>query len=238
MNTERIDFISSYCDRWCERCGFTARCSTFACRAAISMCGDAAAGIELAVGSPHPVEETPGEPIGGDWLDDLMNVQPSAEDIAEFERHETARRVRLERVPVNAMARACRRRAMSWLKQHHDCAAAAADPVVREAREIVAWDVYFISAKLHRALDGRDRAQHGEDGCDDHPVQNDWNGSAKVALISLERSELAWRLIADATTDSDASALGDALAKLRRIVLDEFPAAMAFVRPGFDEPWR
>ena len=47
MNTDRIDFISAYCDRWCERCAFTDRCSTFACSAAIAMCGDDAAGIEL-----------------------------------------------------------------------------------------------------------------------------------------------------------------------------------------------
>ena len=34
------------------------------------------------------------------------------------------------------------------------------------------------------ALDGRDRFQRDEAECDGNPVQNDWNGSAKVALIS------------------------------------------------------
>src|SRR6476660_6512605 len=37
---ERIDFISSYCDRWCERCAYTSRCSTYACQVAVAMCGD------------------------------------------------------------------------------------------------------------------------------------------------------------------------------------------------------
>lgn len=69
-------------------------------------------------------------------------------------------------------------------------------------------------------------------------MQNDWNGSAKVALISLERTEVAWRIIGDATGDGEASALADVVATFRRIVLDEFPKAMSFIRPGFDEPWR
>ena len=36
MNVDRIDFISSYCDRRCERCAFTSRCSLFAVQKAIA----------------------------------------------------------------------------------------------------------------------------------------------------------------------------------------------------------
>jgi hypothetical protein len=41
MSDDRIDFISSYCDRWCDRCAYTERCSAYACHIAIEMCGDA-----------------------------------------------------------------------------------------------------------------------------------------------------------------------------------------------------
>ena len=95
----------------------------------------------------------------------------------------------------------------------------------------------MISAKLHRALDGRDRHTHHPEG-DDDPLQNDWNGSAKVALLSLERSEIAWRAIAQPTSDPVAVLLADAARDLHRLTLEEFPRAMSFVRPGFDEPWR
>src|SRR5207245_8116664 len=60
---------------------------------------------------------------------------------------------------------------------------------VREAFEVVAWDAPLVGAKLHRALAARDRSQHDPGEWDEHPVQNDSNGSAKVALISLERSD-------------------------------------------------
>ncbi|PYQ75823.1 MAG: hypothetical protein DMG01_18065 [Acidobacteria bacterium] len=73
---------------------------------------------------------------------------------------------------------------------------------------------------------------------DDDPVQNDWNGSAKIALISLERSEAAWRVIAQATSHEEAGSLADAARDLRRLTLEKFPRAMSFIRPGFDEPWR
>jgi hypothetical protein len=61
----------------------------------------------------------------------------------------------------------------------------------------------------------------------------------KVALISIDRSEIAWRLIADATGgDADALFFADSLQDLQRLVRAEFPRADEFVRRGFDEPGR
>jgi hypothetical protein len=238
MDTDRIDFISAYCDRWCERCAFTDRCSAFACRIAQGMCGDLADAIELAVGAPHPVEGTPRETAGANLLAECPNFELSDEELAEFRREEEARDARLDAALTTRMATTYMLGAMAWLTENRDGLVTRADPIVREAVEIVGWDAYLIGAKLHRALDGRDCSQNGEDGCDDHPVQTDWNGSAKVALISLERSEAAWRVIVEATEDGTASALADAVGNLRRVVLDEFPQAMSFIRPGFDEPRR
>ena len=76
MDAERIDFISAYCDRWCERCAFTARCSAYACHIAVDMCGDFAEGLELAVGRPRPEPGDPEEPDARDWLADFDNAPP------------------------------------------------------------------------------------------------------------------------------------------------------------------
>jgi hypothetical protein len=108
---------------------------------------------------------------------------------------------------------------------------------VKEAFEIAAWDAHFIAAKLARALQGRLEFAAGDAFIDD-PIQNDWNGSAKVALISIERSAHAWRTLADATGEDTPSALAGQLVDLRRLVEAEFPAVRQFVRPGFDEPGR
>lgn len=140
-------------------------------------------------------------------------------------------------MPLKADANAWMMRAFRWLEQHHDRVAASPDPIVREALAVASWDACLIAVKLLRALDGRDRARYDE-AVDDHPVQNDWNGSAKVALISIERSVPAWQLIGHAYGDDGARAIAEELVRLRRAALGEFPDAMAFVRPGFDEPWR
>lgn len=234
-NSERIDFISSYCDRWCERCAFTDRCSSFACDVAIGMCGDVAAGIELAIGIPEPVEGTRPETAGERML--ASYVEPSPEELAAIGREEAARHARLERHSLARMSKKYGTDALIWLDVHRESLAAQADPVIQEALDIVGWDTLLIGAKVRRALDGRDRNEHDEEGDDDHPVQNDWNGSAKVGIISLERSEAAWRVVAAATGAGGASVLADAAGHLRRAVLDEFPNALSFIRPGFDEPW-
>jgi hypothetical protein len=57
-------------------------------------------------------------------------------------------------------------------------------------------------------------------------------------LISIERSEAAWRIIAQATGDETAALLDRELRDLGREVEAAFPNAWSFIRPGFDEPGR
>jgi hypothetical protein len=234
MQSERIDLISAYCDRWCERCAFTDRCSAFACNAAIAMCGDTAEGIELAVGRPRLPEQPSNAADGDRFLEDYCNQMPSDEEMAEFRRLEDARQARVKASSVAQMARTFTGGAMEWIDRHR-AVNEHADAIVRDAFQIACWDACFISVRLCRALSGRDRRVHGEEDADDHPVQNDWNGSAKVALISIARSSGAWRALGDALDDESATALGDDLGQLHGSVLKEFPRATEFRRPGFDD---
>ena len=56
-----------------------------------------------------------------------------------------------------------------------------------DAVNIVRHDCLLIFVKLHRAIDGREEDER--EGWDDDPVQNDHNGSAKLALTCIDRSE-------------------------------------------------
>jgi hypothetical protein len=236
MSTDRVDFISAYCDRWCERCAFTSRCSACAVDRATGMCGDLAQGIEPAVGAPPPAGPEPAERLA--WIEDLANVRLSAEEEPDLDRQERARQhTRVSAAPIFRRAWAYTMLSHRWVDHHSERLRASRDPLVVEALAVVSHDAALVVAKLQRALDGRDRHTHNPDG-DDHPVQNDWNGSAKIALISLERSEAGWRAIAHATSDPVAFMLADGARDLHRLTFEEFPHAMSFVRPGFDEPWR
>jgi catechol 2,3-dioxygenase-like lactoylglutathione lyase family enzyme len=61
------------------------------------------------------------------------------------------------------------------------------------------------------------------------------NGSAKVALLSMDRSIAAWTTIAVTTADPDATAIAHRRQALLLDVERTFPHARQFVRPGFDE---
>jgi len=104
---------------------------------------------------------------------------------------------------------------------------------VREAIRVLRSDSHLIHVKIMRPLTGRDENPKGSHW-GDSPVQNDWNGSAKVALISIERSKAAWRVPAAEAGDEAAAVLAETLAILRRGMNTDFPHALQFRRPGFD----
>jgi hypothetical protein len=123
-------------------------------------------------------------------------------------------------------------------------------PVLNEAMATEAvHDVYSLSltiaAKTHRAVSSFEFNKDEETELD--PVQNDANGSAKVVLLSVEQSTAAWNSIAQAGVVDPGLVkyLVEDLAVLQKEVREQFPFAMAFVRPGFDEeipgvvrPWK
>jgi hypothetical protein len=236
MTHDRIDFISEYCDRWCERCAYTLRCSTFAVSVATAMYDDVSEGLELAVGMPQPVDGEEHD-LESTVETDLVDFVATAEEVADTMRVEEARRERIEGTAIMTTARRLGEISHPWFTRRFDSLRAVADPLIAEALEIATRDSLFIAAKLHRALSGRARAEEEGSG-DGHRIQNDWNGSAKVALISLERSEAAWLLLAQATLEDVPARAAECVAELRQLVLADFSQAMSFTRPGFDGPGR
>ncbi|PYS64049.1 MAG: hypothetical protein DMF76_05700 [Acidobacteria bacterium] len=81
-----------------------------------------------------------------------------------------------------------------------------------------------------------------DDDFDDKSVMlraacHDSDGSAKIALIAIDRSLSAWRLMQNALpekTESTVPMLIE-LEQLRRAIERIFPRARDFIRPGFDE---
>jgi hypothetical protein len=234
MTGNYIDFISAYCDRWCERCPFTSRCSLFAVEAATAMCGDFAEGLELAIGMPRPEPGEPEEEAMSDDDFDFANQEMTAEEVAESIRQEEARDRRVGASPIATLSMTYGLVVHGWLSDHGD-PQHTNDPVLSEAFEIVAHDSGLIAAKLARALHGHDRRIYDHDDVEHSRVQNDWNGSAKMALILIGRSETAWRAIATATRSQIAVSFADQLSDLQDLVEEKFPDAWRFIRPGFDE---
>ena len=90
--------------------------------------------------------------------------------------------------------------------------------------------------KSIRALSSRsDEVEEMDAQLADYPKDSD--GSAKVALVGIDRSISAWRLMQLAVPERSESIvpLILQLERLRKRVEKEFPNARAFIRPGFDE---
>jgi hypothetical protein len=196
------------------------------------MCGDAEEGIELAVGRPRSPEGSGCERERA--VPDLGNQMPTDEEMAESSRLEAGRRKRIEATRLSRMTWTFTRLSHEWIRRREQLDRYT-DLIVREAFQIVCWDSSLITVKLHRAIDGRDRFERNEEEAGDGRIQNDWNGSAKVAILSIQRSQDAWTALGSALGDAAAASLADALSDLHRAVIDRFPDAMKFVRPGFDD---
>jgi hypothetical protein len=127
---------------------------------------------------------------------------------------------------------------------------------VARAAEVIRWYQFFVAAKVIRALMGRTRSDNTlvgtagddpfagtvEDEEDDFDaagnfMQEDGNGSAKIALIAINRSMAAWQameMCLPGKSDSIAPIVAE-LERMRWLLEQEFPDARGFIRPGFDE---
>ena len=106
---------------------------------------------------------------------------------------------------------------------------------VEEAFAVIRWYQYFIAAKLTRAIQGKvEEEEEGEKRSEEFP--SDADGSAKIALIAIERSLGAWAVIPRqyALYAERVYEIISFLDHLRQAVEETFHGARSFIRPGFD----
>lgn len=261
-----IPGIYNYCDRWCERCAFTGRCRNYqliekATRKSKGDLHNDAFWKELS-----RVFETTKRLILRDARRRGIDLT-SPEAIATMDRDVMQRKARRKRVaehPVVAMGQVYAKSTKAWFDSHAGAldllnqqirsralADVPADPAkaaerdaagILDALEVIHWYQLFIGVKLTRAL-----SKHFDDTLDDDDpltleVQElDSLGSAKVALVAIDRSLAAWHLLREAMEQTDGDA-GDAiidlmllLDRIRRQAERSLPKARAFRRVGLDD---
>lgn len=217
--------VYNYCDRWCEACPLTSRCRLFADVAEMEASLDPAL-KPVTDASLLPEDAAPPPPR---WMQQLLHEMHDAahETISDEEWERLKPRIAGAHEPIEARAHDYFARAHAWMRTQD--ARALSDP--GDPRAVIDWFHSLIPAKVHRALIG---VAEGSDfdGPPDH------NGSAKVALIGIDRSHeacldvIACRL----GTAEEIRPLIAALDWLRVELQRVFPRARAFVRPAFDEP--
>lgn len=229
--------IYNYCNRRCDRCRFTDRCMTF---------------LDVHESQPRHPDRGVFDQVHESFQRTYELLQAwCAREGVDFDRlrdeatsdeaRENMRRMEatVEADPLQTLATTYTYAAYKIVHALGGSAPSSVRSVaLREAVDAVAALAGSVRAKVNRALYG---VATRDDDIESDPRQSDWNGSAKVARIVIAESRAAWETIfveGQAPADSAVRALVPLLDRLDAGLADRFPDAMAFVRPGFDEPER
>lgn len=243
-NPNSISGIYNYCDRWCERCSFTKRCLNYAMgEAEDSPDFDSDAFWKQIESSFQLAMELLAE------MAEERGIDLSKVDVEETRAERQHTREAAESHEIARGAKAYGKMVDAWLKNKQSIFNERSDDlttqlkiglgrkrVLKEANSIVdttqviRWYQHQIYVKIMRALMGADLEEWEDE------VQNDSNGSAKVALIGIDRSIGAWAKLVDHFPQESDSILDILLHldRLRKKTESTFPNARAFQRPGFD----
>jgi hypothetical protein len=250
-----ISGIYNYCDRWCERCPLSNRCLNYAMEK------------EEDDGDPEArdlTNEKFWKKLENTFRDTIEMVREDAKEMgvdlddpnlqAEVEAQERLERRRAARNrPVARAAMAYAKAADKWFKEAEPAFQAkgieletlarieVGDPrgeiaELSEFVDVIRWYQHFIYVKLSRAIGSR-ATEELETDEELKAFPKDSDGSAKIALIAMDRSIAAWSELRTTLGPDEADAILDLLAELaaiRRETEKLFPDARGFKRPGFD----
>jgi len=234
-----IPSIFNYCDRWCERCAFTAGCRTFAMEKELREVSEIVEksfdqriqDIEKRLGFSSPGGSS------GKSDDEISYDFEDAEDDDKDGLFSAEKKS--ERHPVALLTLAYSHRAYRWLtaitstcrKDFTRWLALGLADQIFGAIDTISWYHFFIYPKIRRAISGYLESK------EDEFAEYDMNGSAKVTLIAVDRSIEAFTFLKRHLKShrTEMAGLAELLTNLRRDIEELFPGARSFIRPGFDQ---
>ena len=265
-NRDFISGIYNYCDRWCERCSFTTRCLVYATERAADVSDDPEVHdinnakfwrrLESIFQETHEMIQEWAQEAGIE-LETLEAAAAQADDREQ-------QRLDAKQHELSLSARRYAEMVERWFGEefaveqnvHDDTTGQSKntedDIDVSDAIEVIRWYQFFVAAKVFRALMALDRpvidvemtsddifsdAELNDDEALFGVMGNDADGSAKIALIAIDRSSSGWRLLQSSLPEKADSIVPMLLEleRLRRATEQTFPDARDFIRPGFDE---
>lgn len=248
---EPIIGIFNWCDRWCERCAFTDRCTLYAKEqerkdeyedpdspeALMEMVKDSLAESLEALGDlaeemgydPEEDEEAVAENFAS-WKERDMQVSES--ELVKLTGDYTKQAHEL-------MSGSLLPTITDELVQQTELGILTEDDAkiklaeIEEACDVIQWFMFMVHVKAKSAMQSR-----MSDDWDIFPEEDrHYNGTAKVANLTIERSIGAWETLF-AISNNEMEEVLNILALLQKAKKElevEFPNFRSFIRPGFDE---
>jgi hypothetical protein len=216
-----IPGVYNYCDDWCVYCPATSRCRAYG------------------------IKQTMGEPPGARSPDPAGDMVKFTREVASADGLETpALDAQLAGDPDGEYTLAP---ADEPLARHALAYAVASEMLVRKAGwrgptahragepppplDVIVWYHLFLAMKTRRALIGAHRAERGRPR-----ALEDALGSAKIALISIDRSRVALGGAAQGRVRAFARQLVVMLDVLEAGLEARVPGSRRYVRAGLDAP--
>lgn len=224
-----IPGIHNYCDRWCERCTHTRFCSVYKMEKE----------MELDENDTDDSNKKFWEDIG---LMFKVAAKLLQEKMKEFDINpeELPKDIEPEEDPKDhktvVLSNAYSKGVADWFKRRRSEVESKFElfkniderkaTEIADAYEIIQYYFIMISTKTYRCHLPAD-----EDFMDDAL------GSAKIAVIIIDRSTASWLKVMEFFPEWEDEILGflKQLAKVKKLILQKLPNAMDFKRPGFDE---
>lgn len=249
-----IEGIFNYCDRWCEHCPMTQRCFVYASTQQLDTIEVDSDG-EMHNGMIRQLEASFQLTI--DLLNNLSAQQgfelTDDPEVLEALHARMNHRVDTEQFPLSKLAKEYLDLTHKWMETIDPDVLAIDEDLqqaqmlqlpdrnpeqelkdLKNALDVVHWYYFQINVKLVRAQ--KSRIAVAEDPVFDEPMPKDSDGSAKVALIGIDRSIGAWRFLLPYFPAREETILNlSILNRLRNLTEKEFPEARNFFRPGLDD---
>lgn len=243
-----IPGIYNYCDRWCERCGQRLYCMSFVMGKKIEEKGgfnfDREANregdsiwnrlkevFESTYEVLHELADERGIDVEDIYTSENINKEfwgEEFENLIKGERSDS----RIDQSDIiricmiyEELADKCLEKIFILLDKKEK------NEVVDEAVEVINWYLDLIQAKMRRAL-----CAYYYQMSSGKKESDDYNGSAKVALLSIDRSIDSWKKLFEICTPYllEMQHIVVVLEQLRVDIERQFPDARAFLRPGFE----
>lgn len=246
-NPNNIPGIFNYCNRWCERCAFSDRCTLY--QQESDEWPDADDDME---------EDDFWDKLKGNLENSIEMLQELAEEqglelneITEEEQEEAYHEMQVNELmvdinPLSSLAGEYLDACLAWKKNNtafdnlythiqlqNTSKINELEAIRDESMEVIQWYMTMITSKIHVALSSKEEA----DFWDQYPIEErHYNGVAKLILVCINDSMEAWVNLANLFSEvpKELSSTLDLLQTIELQVREQFPDAELFKRPGFD----
>lgn len=253
-NPNLISGIYNYCDRWCERCPMTARCSVFLTTPDIDPedFENEEDFFKASLGSVHDAFQLTMEMIQESAEENNIDLEEIKADDSWIEKRDLEQ-AEIRSSPLSTLSWEYMELSRAWLNNSGPAIRELGENLQRtalmdlpdrnpqeealalkDALEVIPYYMTQIHVKLVRAQSNR---QEDDAWFEENDFPKDSDGSAKVALIGIDNSIIAWGTFLPHLPDQEDVILPilSKLEHLRSLVETSFPKARSFKRPGFDE---